>query len=54
MFLVIHKTVNYVVLTEIVAFLTKKYTQIRKKVNYLYSSYLNLNQPSSLITLIKH
>ena len=53
MFLVIHKTLIYVVLTETVELLTKKDPLIGNKVNYLASSFsfLNLDRPSSLIPL---
>jgi len=53
MFLVIHKTVNFVVLSEIVAFLTKKNSKTQSKSFYLASSFFNLKQPSSLPLLLQ-
>ena len=40
MFLVIHKAVNFVVLTKIVVFLTKKHLRIWKEINYSSSSFI--------------
>ena len=55
MFLVIHKKMNFVVLAEIVAFLTKSSLKSsRKLIMYPHSfSLLNLEQTSSLIAILK-